>query len=316
MEQNYNEAEMKYLNKISLIHKVYGWIVIVSSLLTAILIQSPYSFGSLLAAYGMGEISKLFTMSILVASIIVFLFALFNLVIAKALKKRNQYAIYMSSFAILFMLFFRGTLIDFFFAGLLLILWIFYFKAIKYPSIGYVKFFLYVLPAPALIGAYFLFTMSVQKKAEDLCATVIIANPTDIDYVKRKLDSDFDPNLEDTDGRTALFCTIYPEIAELLLDYGADINHQDNDGDTALHYIFQSDLVSVKYIEMFLMHNPDVTLKNNQGLTVMDLFRHEYEKISNDKLVSEEDKIRLKKIYDLLSSYTKNAKGITKQSSQ
>ena len=307
LEENYDEIKIKFLNRIALIHKVYGWIVIVLSLLIAILIQGPYC---------MGEVSKLFTISVLVASIIAFLFALFNLVVAKALKKRNRYAIYMSSFAILFMVFFRGTLIDLLFAGLLLILWVFYFKAIKYPSVGYVRFFLYVLPAPALIGAYFLFTMSVHEKAEDLCSTVIIAKPTDIDYVKRKLDSGFDPNLENSDGRTALFCTVYPEIAELLLDYGADINHQDNDGDTALHDIFQPDLASVKYIEVFLTHNPDVTLKNNQGLTAMDLVRHEYEKISNDKLVSEEDQIRLKKIYDLLSSYTKHAKGITKQSSQ
>lgn len=319
MEPNYSETEMKPLSKIALVHKIYGWIVIVLSLLAAILVQGPYSFVSLLTAYGMGEISKLFTIGILVASMIAFLFALFNLVIAKALKKRYRYAIYMSAFAILFMVFLRGTFLDYLFAGLLLVLWIYYFKTVKYPSVSYTKFFLYVLPAPALVGAYFLFTMSIHKKAEDLCYTVMMAHSSDVNYVKKKLDSGLDPTLEDSEGRTALFCTTSPALLNLLLDHGADINHQDNNGDTALYNdfaILQFEMTPVKKIETLLAHHPDITLKNNQGFTAVDVARQKYEASLNNKSSSEETRSRLKKIYDLLSSYAKTAKGITNQSSQ
>ena len=48
------------------------------------------------------------------------------------------------------------------------------------------------------------------------------------------------PNLQDSDGRTALHCAVYsgddPAKVRLLLDYGADKTIRDNNGRTALDY--------------------------------------------------------------------------------
>jgi ankyrin repeat protein len=60
----------------------------------------------------------------------------------------------------------------------------------------------------------------------------------DFDEVKRLLDLGASPNTDD-DGWTVLMLACaegYKEIAELLIDRGAEVNAKDEDGNTALYF--------------------------------------------------------------------------------
>lgn len=70
-----------------------------------------------------------------------------------------------------------------------------------------------------------------------------LTNEDDVDGIKELLDSSTDVNFRDIDYRTALHvaaCQGYGDVAELLLEYGADVDPKDRWGSTpladAIHY--------------------------------------------------------------------------------
>jgi ankyrin repeat protein len=87
-----------------------------------------------------------------------------------------------------------------------------------------------------------------------------------LDSVQKLLDADADPNVRDNGGASALFFATHdPEIAELLLNNGADANLKNNQGQTAL-----MDSDNPDFVKVLLKHKADPLIKDNQGKTAFD----------------------------------------------
>jgi len=84
--------------------------------------------------------------------------------------------------------------------------------------------------------------------------------------VQKLLDADGDPNLRDNGGASALFFATHdPEIAELLLNNGADANLKNNQGQTVL-----MDSDNPDFVKVLLKHKADPLIKDNHGKTAFD----------------------------------------------
>jgi ankyrin repeat protein len=114
-------------------------------------------------------------------------------------------------------------------------------------------------------------------KSRDLCffnvglATVKSSecNQSQFDFfdsIQKLLDADADPNTKDNGGASALFfATKDPEIAELLLNNGADPNLRNNQGQTVL-----MDSDNPEFVKVLLKHKVDPLIKDNEGKTAFD----------------------------------------------
>ncbi|MFJ7729308.1 ankyrin repeat domain-containing protein [Neobacillus sp. NPDC097160] len=100
------------------------------------------------------------------------------------------------------------------------------------------------------------------------------------------IDNGIDINMTDEDGFTSLhYIAIYPNltVAKEILNRGGDINIRNKYGNSAL----MTAIVECKgryydLVELFLQYNPDTTLKNNTGLTPIELAKKRgYEKLIN-----------------------------------
>jgi ankyrin repeat protein len=93
------------------------------------------------------------------------------------------------------------------------------------------------------------------------------------DRVKALLESGFDPNAQDDQGRTALMFAVtnrHPETTNTLLEHGADVNLNANDGSAALMLAASAgDLESVRAL---LSKGADVAASFFQtGKTALEL---------------------------------------------
>lgn len=104
---------------------------------------------------------------------------------------------------------------------------------------------------------------------------IIATTHNNLQKVKKLLKSIFNINEIDEYGDSALLhaawnCNI--EIAELLLDSGADIDLEDSDGETALFSVVQNTIISIeqkyKMIKFLLKHNANCNHinKNNRNI--------------------------------------------------
>jgi ankyrin repeat protein len=94
-------------------------------------------------------------------------------------------------------------------------------------------------------------------------------NQTQFDFyevVQKLLDADADPNIKDNGGASALFFAAHdPEIAELLLNNGADPNLTNSQGQTVL-----MDSDNPEFVKVLLTHKADPMIKDTQGKTAFD----------------------------------------------
>jgi ankyrin repeat protein len=128
--------------------------------------------------------------------------------------------------------------------------------------------------------------MSSDEQMEDLYAQElplhkIILNQgyttkEKLSLIQGILDSkSIDINAQDADGRTALNLMIFykgdPAIAQLLIDYKADVNKPDRFNESPLHNAIASEAIAIA--KMLLKANANPSLKNDRLETPMSLAR-------------------------------------------
>lgn len=107
-------------------------------------------------------------------------------------------------------------------------------------------------------------------------------------------------NIQDILGRTPLICVSkgigHSEIAKLLIEAGADKNKQTREGNTAL--IFAGTRGHTDIIKMLLEigEKPDIYIKNNAGLSVVDMAREGRFRQEINQLILDEDEYRQRNI--------------------
>lgn len=80
-------------------------------------------------------------------------------------------------------------------------------------------------------------------------------------------------NAKNNKGETALFMLNHPKTLVELLTHGANINIQDNNGNTALMSSIRDRLID--HFVILMKYNPDLTLKNNDGFTALDIAKED-----------------------------------------
>lgn len=61
-------------------------------------------------------------------------------------------------------------------------------------------------------------------------------------------------------------------MLELLIKHGANPNNTDNDGDTPAHILVKhNNFWSFKTLQKLLEYDPDLSIKNNKGMTALDI---------------------------------------------
>jgi len=326
-----NAREIKYLNKIILVHKIYAWLLIILSLVATIGVILGYSFGSLLIAHNLNDLGHAINIDYYTGFIITFLLGIFSLVAANKLREKSHYSLHLSFASIAFIILLRNSYMDYIFAGIIILLWTLYVKKVKY--------ILYVAPLLLVFGFYNLYTNNVDESADEFISAV--QYKATYDEVKEMLEKGIDPNTQNERGQTALFYAKEPNKIKLLLEYGAnpnhqtptkqtplfsnmidakdikaffntlikggaDINHQDIDGNTVLH---KSAYWGRHYsIEPLLENKADISIKNNKGQTAIDIAIEEYKNIVTATNVSEYNLERAIKVLKLLSVDPKEIK--------
>lgn len=104
---------------------------------------------------------------------------------------------------------------------------------------------------------------------KDLQTAVITG---DVEAVKQHIAAGSDLNVQDPFGGSSPLITAavfdQKEIAELLIDAGADINFQNNEGSTAL--ISAAFFGRPEIVQLLLDHDADRNIKNKYGTTAYD----------------------------------------------
>ncbi len=97
-------------------------------------------------------------------------------------------------------------------------------------------------------------------------------NQSQVDFefaVQHLLDVEADPNAKDNGGTSALFfASNDPEIAEVLLSNGADVNLRNKDGRTLLIESVKDN--AAEFVKLLLNHKADSQIKDAEGKSAID----------------------------------------------
>lgn len=124
------------------------------------------------------------------------------------------------------------------------------------------------------------------------------ADKKDLVFAKFLLDKGFDLNLTDNSGRSALFDSS-KDFLEFLLKNGANKDMQSShDGGTALHSA--AFFTKADDIELLLKYGANPNIKNNKGLTPLDIIKNQTSRLPSKK----EDAERKQRAIDALEKAT------------
>jgi|GEM_PF-6428128 len=103
-------------------------------------------------------------------------------------------------------------------------------------------------------------------------ATIASIKNADLDYFKKCNNIQEIANSKNKNGKSALMLAVWQnkkQIAEFLLQNGADINARDKDGKSALMLaVWQENL---EIIKLLIKYKADTTIKEKDGLQAVDL---------------------------------------------
>lgn len=104
------------------------------------------------------------------------------------------------------------------------------------------------------------------KDGEDKLIFIFLDYPEIVEFL---LINDIDVNSSDMYDNTPLHLADNCEVVETLIKYGADVNSREEKCETPLMYaVMNNDIDKVKIL---LEYNAEVRLKNNNGMTALDL---------------------------------------------
>lgn len=117
-------------------------------------------------------------------------------------------------------------------------------------------------------------TPALASQQDELGFTALhaVASEPHLDLAELLLQNGADVHARDRAGATPLHFAAYPSMAAVFLRHGADINARDRNGDTPLH-AQSGENGSLAMIMMLLKHGADPQLRNLRGATPIDLCR-------------------------------------------
>jgi hypothetical protein len=137
----------------------------------------------------------------------------------------------------------------------------------------------------------------------------VAAGDGDLELLKRALITlNMSVNTADTNGFSFVHASAaYNQIAVLkwlIHQEGCNVNVQDSDGDTPLHHCDRLEAAKMLVEE----GGADVCLKNNDGMTALQLKVEDLKALELDEEldIDDEDYIELKKLVEYLKNYEKN----------
>jgi len=137
----------------------------------------------------------------------------------------------------------------------------------------------------------------------------VAAGDGDLELLKRALSTlNMPVNTADTNGFSFVHASAaYNQIVVLewlIHQEGCNVNAQDSDGDTPLHHCDRLEAAQMLVEE----GGADVSLKNNDGMTALQLKVEDLKALELDEEldIDDEDYIELKKLVEYLKNYEKN----------